>query len=145
MKRTIKALFLILTVGLFATSCTETARNEIAVQGTWELYKIEYSDRGKVFNTDYESNHYYIFNDNYEFIEKEAVGTDYEAIYTGKWHVDEDVLILTLAKKTKKYLIDKASLFTMTLSQENFIMDDGKSCTRILYFRTTSSDKTENL
>ena len=143
MKRTIKALFLFLTVGLFATSCTETARNEIAVQGTWALYKIEYADRGKVFETEYENDHYYIFNDNYEFIEKEAVGTRYEATYTGTWHVDEDVLSITLAKKTKKYLIDKASLFNMTLSQENFIRDDGKSCTRILYFRTSSSDKAE--
>ena len=143
MKRTINALFLILTVGLFATSCSETTRNEIAVSGTWELIKTVYQDKNTVIAEVYEtelkdvSPHYYQFSSNNDFLEITGAGSRYESISRGTWQVDEDVLLITRQGYSERYLIDKTSLFNMSLSQDNF-MYQGKNCTRILYFKSAT-------
>lgn len=144
MKRTIQALLLILTVSLFATSCSKTTRNEIAISGKWELLKTVITEDGQVIYDQYSAQEstrtYFDFNSNGEFVQT-IISINGTRNDSGKWIVDDDILVMTFADHSEMYNIDKASLLMIVLSQS--YVEDGKKYVRTITLRSDSDSSKE--
>ncbi|MBR4842994.1 MAG: hypothetical protein IK006_07875 [Bacteroidaceae bacterium] len=142
MKRTIRALLLIMTVSLFTVSCSETTRNTIAVSGKWQLTRTVLTENGEVVYDKYavqeDRSIFYEFNSNNELVQTiiTSKGTD---IHLGRWLVDEDILVLSFAEDSQTFHIEKTSLLEMVLSES--YTENGKNYVYTITLRSYSEKK----
>ena len=146
MKRTIQALLLILTVSLFATSCSKTARNEFAISGRWELLKtVITTEDGKIVSETYSAQDsrrtFYNFDSNGTFTQS-IISINGTSDYTGRWVVDDDLLVMSYADRSESYVIEETSLLMIELSQR--FTEDGKKYIRTLTLKIDTTTPRED-
>ena len=139
MKKVIRFIVLVLAISLCAVSCKKTI-NTIAITGKWELVKTVITENGKTVLDQYAPEQhvrtYFSFNSGEAFV-KTTVSIDGESYETGRWIVDDDILLLTYAGKSERYYIEKAGLFELILVEE--YTQAGVTVVRTLYLENLTT------
>ena len=136
MKKAIRLIVVVLAICLCAVSCKKTI-NTIAITGKWELVKTVITENGKtVYAPEQHVRTYFAFNSGDAFV-KTTVSIDGESCETGRWIVDDDILLLTYAGKSERYYIDKAGLFELILVES--YTQAGVSVERTLYLESITT------
>lgn len=139
MKKAIRLIVVVLAICICAVSCKKTI-NTIVISGKWELVRTVVTENGqKVFDQYSPEQHvrtYFAFNSGDAFV-KTTVSIDGESYETGRWIVDDDILLLTYAGKSERYYIDKAGLFELILVES--YTQAGVSVERTLYLESITT------
>ena len=139
MKRVIRLVVFVLAIGLCAVSCKKTL-NTIAISGKWELMRTVVTENGQKvldqYTTEQHVRTYFSFNSGEAFI-KTTVSIDGESYETGRWIVDDDILLLTYAGKSERFYIEKAGLFELILVENT--TQAGVSVERTLYLESITT------
>lgn len=142
MKKAIRILFFVLAVSLFASSCTKSTMNSIAITGYWELVRTVVTENGRVIKDLGEAQDntltFYRFERNGQ-VTREIRAIGGKSTVSGRWYIDGNTLLMTLlGEESKSYHIDKAGLFELIFSLTEY--KDGKEYITT-YTLNSSSDK----